>query len=259
MMSTRIAVIALSMIALALAGCSYDLESVSGARFQSAYTNAELIDNPRIDRRIRGVLEADSTLRFPSRIGLARISDGDVTEIPAAEADSWASLEARLGPEFGTFVPLDPQFVEMAAPSPSGTSARNPMLHQVVERVRLGAAQQQLAAMLIYEIDSLTQYGSRQITPVDVTIVGAFVVPTRGYRTTVSASALLVDVLNGRPHGAAGTQAAGDGFTTLARTRAGPEALSGTLSELAVARLAEDVEQMMRAVKREMDLAGATE
>lgn len=259
MMSTRQAILALSMFAIALAGCSYDVTSNSGADFRSKYTNAELIENPRIDRRVAELLAPGSTLRFPTRIGLARISDGEFTEIPAAEADVWAALEARLGPEFGTFVPVDRQVAETVGRSPSGTSARNPMLRQVVEKVRLGAAHQQLAVLLIYEIDSLTRYYRNQLTPTDITIIGAFVVPNRGFHATVSASALLVDVLNGRPHGSAGTETDGEGLTTTARSRAGAERLTLTLSAEAVARLAVDVEQMMRAVKEEMDLAGAPE
>lgn len=257
-MSIRLAVIALSMSAMALAGCSADVTSDSGAKFRTAYTNAELIENPRIDRRVGTLLASESTLGFPTRIGLARISDGELTEIPAAEADAWASLEARLGPEFGTFVPLDLQVAETVGHSPSGTSARNPLLRQVVEKVRLGAAQQQLTALLLYEIDSLTRYNRNQLTPIDITIVGAFVMP-RGFHTTVSASALLVDVQDGRPHGSAGTQVAAEAYTTTARSLSGAEEHSLALSAVAVTRLAEDVEQMMRGIKREMDLAGAVE
>lgn len=205
MLSTRLAALALLISAMALAGCGADVTSHSGAKFRTAYTNAELIENPRIDRRVGALLASESTLGFPTRIGLARISDGEMTEIPAAEAEAWARLEARLGPEFGTFVPLDLQVAETVGHSPSGTSARNPLLHQVVEKVRLGAAQQQLTALLLYEIDSLTRYNRNQLTITDITIVGAFVLPNRGFHTTVSASALLVDVRNGRHAGGCGS------------------------------------------------------
>ena len=258
MPSTRMSLCLAAVAVLALAGCGYHVQTSSGADYLSGYSESGLVEETAIDRQVREVAAVEPTLRFPARIGLARIDNGEMSAIPAEEAEAWAAAAERLGPAFGTFVPVNRLVAEMVAPQTGYRDASIHRLKHVVEKIRLGAARQHLDAVMIYQTHYTADATDNVLSIADWTIVGAFLLPGQSIEATAFASALLVDVRNGYPYGMA--DAAIDRETVS--TTYGRRAISADLGErartAAALALVEDVEQMMLDLKQELDIADAT-
>ena len=255
MIATRQSVAALAMIALALGGCRAGVQTTSGIEFLSSYPTSGLIEETDIDQRVREVAAVEPTLRFPARIGLARIHDGMLSAIPAAEAEAWIEAERRLGPEYGTFVPVSRLIAEMVTPAGSRPGPGSTRLRQAVEMIRLGAARQHLDAVLIYETHYITDATDNVLSIADFTIIGAFLLPGQSIDATAFASALLVDVRNGYPYGTANASIDRDRIATLAAADSISEELGRDAGTAAAIELVDDVEQMMITLKEELDAA----
>jgi len=93
-----------------------------------------------IDQRVREVANVEPILRFPARIGLARIgienSRPTLIPPPAEEAKAWVDLAEDLGPEYGEFVPISPLIAAMLAP-PHPSNTRTDMIKDTLEMLRL--------------------------------------------------------------------------------------------------------------------------
>ena len=101
----------------ALAGCSNDVQTTSGAQYLARYQNVPAASSAsaggiNIDQEIRKVAAVEPILRFPARIGLAKITTsgyrggGMLAPISAEEAEAWKKTQDKLGSGFGEFVPL---------------------------------------------------------------------------------------------------------------------------------------------------------
>lgn len=258
MLSLRNSVVTISFITLALAGCSPHIQTSSGADYLSAYSGSGLAEEALIDKEVRDVAAVEPTLRFPARIGLARIDNGEMSAIPMAEAEAWAAAAQRLGPNFGTFVPVNRLVAEMVAPPVNYRDAHIRRLRHVVEKIRLGAARQHLDAVLIYQTHYTADSTDNVLSIADWTIVGAFMLPGQSIEATAFASALLVDVRNGYPYGTADTAVDRETLsTTLGRWSASTD-LGEEARSAAALMLIEDVEQMMLDLREELDVADAT-
>lgn len=255
MIATRHAVAALAILALALGGCRHGVQTTSGIDYLSSYPRSGLVEETDIDQRVREVAAVEPTLRFPARIGLARIHDRMLSAIPAAEAEAWIAAERRLGPEFGTFVPVNRLIAEMVTPESSRPGPGSTRLRQAVEMIRLGAARQHLDAVLIYESHYITDATDNFLSVADFTIVGAFLLPGQSIDATAFASALLVDVRNGYPYGTANTSIDEDRIATLAAAASISEELGRDAGTAAAVALVDDVEQMFVTLKEELDAA----
>ena len=98
---------ALFALALLAAGCQTTTQTTSGgnfiaarpewaARFASSGSAGAAKPPGGIDRAVYEAANAEPLLRFPARIGLARIQGGALTTILAEEGDAW--LELLTGP-----------------------------------------------------------------------------------------------------------------------------------------------------------------
>ncbi len=258
MPSTRMSLSLAAVAVLALAGCGYNVQTSSGADYLSGYSKAGLAEETAIDERVFEVAAVEPTLRFPARIGLARIDNGEMSAIPEAEAEAWVAAAQRLGPRFGTFVPVNRLVAEMVAPTVGYRDASINRLTHVVEKIRLGAARQHLDAVLIYETHYTADATDNVLSIADWTIVGAFLLPGQSIEATAFASALLVDVRNGYPYGTADTVADRDTISTAYGSRSAGNALGEEARTLAALQLVTDVEQMMVDLRKELDVADAT-
>jgi hypothetical protein len=141
----------------------------------------------------------EPVLRFPARIGLARVDRGSLTVIPMEEADRWSKAEDRLGNSFGEFVPVNPMVANMAV-SASGYSPaeRGP---GIIDVIRLGAARQHLDAVLIYEVVTKESEHANILSAANTTILGGYILPSERHDTEGFGNALLIDVVQGYPYG----------------------------------------------------------
>ncbi len=199
------------VLAILVGGCSYAVQTTSGEDYLArastikAYASKPISASiPDFDARIRRVAAVEPILRFPARIGLARIQRGRLSSIPQPEADAWFQLAEKLGPDFGEFVPVSRLIAEMVA-NLQDSENESSRVHSVMEKIRLGAARQHLDVVLIYEVYGTSDSRLNPLAIADFTLIGAFIVPGRSVEATGYATALLVDVRNGYPYGTADT------------------------------------------------------
>jgi len=259
MPSIRFSLILVPFAAIALGGCDHSVQTTSGADYLSGYSESGLIDETEIDQRVREVAAIEPNLRFPARIGLARIDKGELSSIPSAEAGAWAAAAERLGPTFGTFVPVNRLVAEIVAPREQYQGRGVDRLRHVVEQIRLGAARQHIDAVLIYQTHYTADSTDNLLSIADWTIIGAFMLPGQSIDATAFASALLVDVRNGYPYGTADTVVDRETIATTWGGNSVGAALGDEARAAAALLLVDDVEQMMLDLKQELDVADAAQ
>ncbi|MEO0993582.1 MAG: hypothetical protein AAFX62_07205 [Pseudomonadota bacterium] len=145
---------------LVLTGCE-GIQTTSGVEYLEGYMIAPAAysdGSPRIDPDIAEAASFEPTLRFPARIGLARVVRGTLTGIPGEEQGLWAEFaEKHAG--LGSFVAVSPLIAALGSATPT---------------IRLASARQHLDAVLIYELGA---YGSKENTILalfDVTLIGGW-------------------------------------------------------------------------------------
>jgi hypothetical protein len=256
MIAKRFVVRVLAAVVLTtLAACGSDIQTTSGRAYLEAYetpsgTVARSGGSESIDEKVRRVAAVEPILRFPSRIGLARIENGELSGIPSTEVAAWMSGAERLGPTFGDFVPLSRLVAEMVT-DPSAESTEHWWkpdwrLRRTMEKIRLGAARQHLDAVLVYEVYGHADQSGNLLAALNVTIIGAFLLPGESIDAQGFASALLLDVRNGYPYGTARHVVERDAITPSAGSRAkARQEMLTAMSEAAVG-LVPEVETMLR-------------
>lgn len=255
-------VLTLALITPLFAACGYVAQDTSGRAYLAKYdlASASAVRPGPAGRTlrpdIRRAANVEPILRFPARIGLARIENGRLTGIPPKEADAWLAMGKRLGRAYGTFVPISPFIAAPVAMDTAGKTTRHDLsrVERVLRRIRLGAARQHVDAVLVYEI---AYSGENRITPLsvaDLSIIGLFLAPSRWIRGKGLATALLMDVRNGYPYGTASATSREGTLTT----NAGSSSVKGRIARLAgtqaVVNLVPQVEKLARTVKAQAAL-----
>jgi hypothetical protein len=211
MIAKRLAVFAVAAgLTGLLAACGHTVQTTSGSQYLAAYSPAAPAEGAAgaVDSEIAAAANVEPQLRFPARLGLARIDRGGLSPVPAAEADAWRALAGRLGGGYGEFVPVSPLIAALAAPDrpapPSGVLPWDyrKSLAEVVREVRLGAARQHLDAVLIYEPFGRSEGTSNPLAVTKLALIGFFL-PTEDVEAEGFAQAVLVDVRNGYTYGTA--------------------------------------------------------
>lgn len=235
---------------LLLSGCANDVQTTSGAAYLAARPEFDARTGTEMDRAVAAAANVEPLLRFPARIGLARIRNGDISTIPPREADAWIAF-GRANGQYGTFVPISPLVAELTAgPAYDASGAR--AARSVIDRVRLGAARQQVDAVLVYTAASQTQDNSSPLSLLDLTIIGAYLVPSRSVGGEATASALLLDVRNGYPYGTATATSRETGFVPSVGSGRRSSDLASDAEVAAVGKLTTEVDAMMRRLQTEL-------
>lgn len=234
---------------LAATACANDTQTSSGADFVAARPGwaAQAGGGTRgVDRAVLEAASAEPLLRFPARIGLARLSHGRLTGVPAEEADAWIAMLERLGPGYGQVVPVSPLLAGFDAQRRD--ASRSP-----VDDIRIAAARQHIDAVLIYEVTSASRDRATVLSAADFTIIGAFLIPSRSLQGTATAAALLVDVRNGYPYGSALANAQQGGISTSVGSYSRLMDVQGEAQVAAVRNLTGEVATMFERLGRELD------
>lgn len=189
---------------LLLAGCNTSsIQTTSGRAYLNDYPEARAAGAlGNVEEDVRVAASVEPTLTFPVRIGLAKIVRGEIANPSAEELEAWGSAAQRLGPGFGTFVPLSPLLAESVY-RPSSPEAASSKAAEVLRKIRLGSARQHLDAVLVYETFSESKSTQLATAVADWTLIGAYFVPSKEIETTGFANALLIDVRSGYPYGIA--------------------------------------------------------
>ena len=245
------------LLVFGLAACEHHVQTTSGSQYLAAY-NAGAGKTPdatssalaAIDAEILAAAAVEPQLRFPARLGLARIDNGRLTAIPAAEGKAWHSLAERLGSGYGAMLPVSPLIAALATPATIEDVDYGSRLAEVVREIRLGAARQHLDAVLIYETFGTSEATDNALAITKLAIIGFFL-PTEDVEAEGFAQAVLVDVRNGYTYGTAMATAAEPVFQ-MATSGNRYDAELDARDEarvLAVEALTGEVETMMRELR----------
>ncbi len=234
-----------------LSACAPTVQTTSGADYIAARPEFRPAAGNSVERAVFDAANNEPTLRFPARLGLARIQRGGLTAIPPGEADHWLTLAQSAGPAYGTFVPISPLVADMAMPA-SGSSGQERRFN-LIERIRIGAARQHVDAVLIYEVSTGTRDTGTALSVADLTIIGAFLIPSRAVEGQATANAILVDVRNGYPYGTATSTVQQTGFVPNNGSGARADRLAEQATAEAVGKLAADAGMMLARLKSELD------
>lgn len=237
---------------LLLSACGYATQTTSGRDWLADHLPQTVdLDPGNIDQAVRDAAAVEPNLRFPARIGIARLDHGQLTALPPDEAKAWSDAEGRLGVAFGEFVPVSPLIAAMVEPSVDPDERAN-LARRAIDTVRIASARQHLDAVLIYETDATADTKSNPLSLAEWTLIGAFVVPTENVRAEGIAQAILVDVRNGYPYGT--VQASADDTTASVRFERDETriAMKDRVRVAAVAKLSGEAEAMMRKLQPEL-------
>ena len=247
----------LSGLLVLLTACESQVQTSSGRDYLSSYAPQASLQSEEtpaldIDEAIVAAADVQPLLRFPARIGLARIDQGRMTAIPQAEAEHWQGLAAGLGPDWGEFLPISPLIATLTTqaiePKYRTPCERNydACVADTVRKVRLGAARQHVDAVLIYEGSAWSKSQQNPLAVTDLTIIGLWVAPSRKLEAGAAAQALLLDVRNGYTYGFARAEVA-EGLSSLS-SYVGSDDRAASLRDRAlgeaVAALIPEVEHM---------------
>lgn len=202
--------IAITLLSVTLAGCSAK-QTTSGREYLAQYSKVPMMSGSTvvsadgkttqqfksIDERVRDVAAVEPILKFPARIGIARISDGALTVMPAEEAQSFDELCRKLGPRFGECVPVSPMVARMVSRD-SGNYDGN--VNGTIDTIRLGAARQHLDAVLVYEVLSRESSHKNILAVANLSIIGGYVLPANTHDAVGLGNALLIDVIQAYPY-----------------------------------------------------------
>ena len=204
-----IRIFALAAAALALSACAYSTQTTSGADYLSGYMNGpraaiasasgEDGKTQSLDAEIRDIAAIEPALRFPARIGVARVENRQLTSVPPSELTYWGELAERLGEDVGAFAPVSPLIAAMV----DSTPARGGGPAELIADIRRGAARQHLDYVLVYELSGDFSQSANVLSAADLTVLGYFLLPSREVSIRGAANAILLDVRNGYPYGTA--------------------------------------------------------
>jgi len=197
------------LLSTALMGCSVSTQTTYGRDYLDKYNNVALTKSTpdsaaTLNQKIREAAAIEPVLKFPARIGIARIDHGDMSLIPQEEGAAWRDMVEKLGSDFGTLVPISPMLAEMSEDSRSLSKSNDSKL-DVVNKIRLGAARQHVDAVLIYEVNANINKEPNILALGNLTIIGGFILPSQSMESEGHANAVFMDVVQGYPYGTAQT------------------------------------------------------
>ncbi len=239
--------LATTAICLALVACSQTTQTTSGRDYLRTYAQQAGPKPAKLDKGIVEAASVEPLLRFPARIGLARLDRNGLAGIPSEEAAA-QQVATNLGPKFGEFVPVSPMIAQMVAGVPNywnGTS-------DTVRRIQLASARQRLDAVIIYESEGTADSRDNPLSIGEWTLIGAFILPSQDVKARGVAQALMIDVRNTYPYGTAQAEAYDQTSTARFSQNQSERELSETVRIAAVKNLAPEVEKMMRNLRMEL-------
>jgi len=248
------ALLKIGIIAVAtcvITGCTTTAQYTSGQDYLSRYPTSDMTlssYSSETDADVRAIAAVEPDLRFPARIGLARIGEyGRLTSVPMDEAESWRDAAETLGPSFGAFIPVSP----LVANSVSSFDQRKNS--PVIDHIRRGAARQHLDYVIAYEVSDLAESDGNALRIADLTVLGLFVLPSRNLKAEATASAILLDVRNGYPYLTGSTFADKEGISTVVGKGDRKEKLKNAARRVAVAQIADEFADGLKDLKHVAD------
>ena len=245
---------ALLATATFLSACSHHIQTTSGADYLKGYSQSPAYTAlNHTNTEIYDIANIEPDLRFPARIGIARIGiDKDsarkgLTAIPGDEADIWLEMAEKEGDRYGEFVPVSPFISAMVSQRHKDSSD----VRHIIDDIRKGAARQHLDYVLVYEVTSDDNRRQNGLGFTDATVLGLFLIPSRKVEVDTTASAILLDVRNGYPYLTASSFSEKTSTTTRSASNSKTTKLQDKGRIEAISKLSADVENGMQELKDE--------
>lgn len=240
---------------LTVSACATTLQTTSGADYLAGYDDTWQAQcsagTGNVDADVRAIAAVEPNLRFPARIGIARLEYGTLVGLPADDQAIWAEAGAALGPSFGEFVPVSPLIVSMVAPQPARGSRTDTA--DVIGDIRRGAARQHLDYVFVYSVTAEDLQKGNALSLADLSIIGLFVLPSRDLKVEAAASGLMLDVRNGYPYATITTFAEEKGWARAAYSYGKTREMVDSASDAALAELVEDAADALKALAGEAE------
>jgi hypothetical protein len=265
MIRQAVILVGLVCLVLLLAACGTAAQTTTKEDHLGRYAaEAAVAKGQAIDPAVRQAILSEPALRFPARIGLARLETGTVSPVPQSEAEAWLAMVQELGPGWGELVPISPLEVALADPTgddpadcaEAGQVARAAQaargaasrceaadISTTLRGIRRSAADQQLDAVLIYEVFAGTTQTPSPLVIAKLALVDDLLASSAADRPDDQAQGVLMDVRNGAIYGFA----TGSGDAGGSRSRA----------DAAITDLAKETGMMLRDLRIELAEARA--
>ena len=117
MKNTFIRLSLIASLVLASIGCqSHSVQTTSGRQYLNQYEELDLPirEAGSIDEEVREIASVEPTLRFPARIGIAKLYNGRISNLTVEEVEGWEEAKEEMGSGFGEFIPVSSMIAELA-------------------------------------------------------------------------------------------------------------------------------------------------
>jgi len=169
--------------------------------------------------------------------------------------DAWLVLSENKAEKIGKIIPLSllmakfsPSRVALAPSANRFDSAEN------IERaICLGAARQNLDAVMIYEVYGKNKSSKNALSIANLSIIGAYILPTQRLNAVGHASAVLIDTRNGYPYLTASKTITEDTLSTLIQKNNQGDHLKQTVKTLVVQSLVEELFPAISQLKSDLE------
>ncbi len=223
---------------LALTACGGYVQNTSGSDYVLA------TDKAFIDEDIAQAAAVEPDLRFPARIGIARIVNGQLTLPPTGEVALFSEVAER-NARFGDFIPVSPLVVALIHDGNGENLSAMSRSGRIVKEIRLAAARQHLDYVIIYEVGASSRTENTPFALADVTLLGGMLLPTRNIAVAGMGVAAFIDVRNGYPYGTAQTTTDLSGFARSFQAGSRSEALRDRAILKVAQALVPDIEDLL--------------
>lgn len=255
------------ILVMLLTACSSTTDVSSGEDYLARHNLAATTDSNTKDAEnkkqtfadlLRDAASVEPTLQFPARIGLARIKNGELSDIPPAEAAAWGRFAETDGKTFGEFTPVNPMIASMFQDAANNVTPNyypyRSSSEATINKIRLTAARQHLDAVLIYEVHSKHSKDDNLLAVGKITVIGGFILPSKSIETEGYATAILIDVMQAYPYGT--VQAYADKDTSYASAWGWGDTydsdLVGKIEAIAVERLTVETGTMLEKLRTQL-------
>ncbi len=249
----------LVLIVLLISACAHTVQTTSGSEYLKNYNssfehpNYSSNDDDRKDfkKQLIETASIEPILRFPARIGLARIDQGQISVLSEEEVGAWKITKENLGNSFGEFIPISPLIAAMAS-SEHVKNDGTKQINQLMNKLRLAAAKQHLDALLVYELFSSSSTQSNILSIMNISIIGGYIFPSNEINAKGIANAMLIDVIQGYPYGTAQTKVDESEYSTLWGEWENSNQLNNKVKIAAAVKLTKEVEEMFKKLRWEL-------
>lgn len=174
-------------------------------------------------------------LELPARFGVARLSGGEVSEVPLAEAMVWEAARERTGGRYGEFFPLN-RLVVSTLGTPLDVPQGATPEEMTIDAIRRSALRQELDAVIVYEVRSR----------LDEATIDQLGRDEHRLFMAATADALLLDVRQATVHATASAQAELEASVHRSGRQAAIRDLAAKTEARAVRRLVGELEAFFR-------------